>query len=34
MTNDSLIIGNYYKLKEINIIDSPYYKPKSKNKIK
>ena len=26
MTNDSLIIGNYYKLKDINIIDSPYYK--------
>ena len=34
MTNDSLIIGNYYKLKDINIIESPYYKPKSKNKIK
>ena len=26
MTNDTLIIGNYYKLKDINIIDSPYYK--------
>lgn len=28
LTNDNLILGKEYKLKEINIIDSPYYKPK------
>ena len=26
MTNDTLIIGKEYKLKDINIIESPYYK--------
>ena len=26
LTNDSLIIGNEYRLKDIKIIDSPYYK--------
>ena len=26
MTNDTLIIGEFYKLKDINIIESPYYK--------
>ena len=30
MTNDTLIIGKEYKLKDINIIESPYYKPKNK----
>ena len=28
MSNDTLIIGNEYKLKDINIINSPYYKKK------
>ena len=26
LTKDTLIIGKYYRLKEINIINSPYYK--------
>ena len=30
LTNDSLIIGKEYKLKDINIIESPYYKQKNK----
>lgn len=32
LTNDTLIIGKEYKLKDIDIIESPYYKPKPKNK--
>ena len=28
LTKDKLVIGEYYKLKDINIIDSPYYKKK------
>jgi len=30
LTTDTLILGKEYKLKDINIIDSPYYKPKNK----
>ena len=26
LTKDTLIIGKYYRLKEINIINSPYYR--------
>lgn len=26
LSNDTLILGKHYKLKEINIIESPYYK--------
>ena len=33
MTKDSLIIGKFYKLKDINIIDIPYYsRPKLKSR--
>ena len=30
LTTDTLIIGKEYKLKDINIIESPYYKQKNK----
>lgn len=28
LTKDTLIIGKYYRLKQINIINSPYYRKK------
>ncbi len=30
ITKDTLVIGNSYRLKDINIIDSPYYSKKKK----
>jgi hypothetical protein len=33
LTKDSLVIGKFYRLKDINIIESPYYgKPRLKSR--